>query len=60
VFKPGHRLRLEVTSSSFPRFSRNLNHGGSPEKSSFSVIATNVIHHDADHPSALILPVVPR
>lgn len=60
VFKPGHRLRLEVSSSSFPRFSRNLNHGGSSEKSASAVIATNVIHHDAERPSALIIPVIPR
>lgn len=60
VFRVGHRLRLEVTSSSFPRFSRNLNHGGNPETSQVVVVATNTIHHDRDRPSALILPVVPR
>lgn len=60
VFLPGHKLRLEVSSSSFPRFDRNLNHGGSPETSSVVVKATNVIYHDRDHPSALILPVIPR
>ncbi len=60
VFKLGHRLRLEVSSSSFPRFSRHLNHGGSPESSTESVVATNIIHHDADRPSALILPCIPR
>lgn len=60
VFLPGHKLRLEVTSSSFPRFDRNLNHGGSPEKSTTVVKATNTIYHDQDHPSALILPIIPR
>lgn len=60
VFLPGHRIRLEVSSSSFPRFDRNLNTGGSPENTRVSVKATNVIYHDREHPSALILPVIPR
>ena len=60
VFLPGHKLRLEITSSSFPRFSRNLNLGNSPEKSSAMVKATNTILHDQTHPSALILPLIPR
>lgn len=60
VFLAGHRLRLEVSSSSFPRFSRNLNLGGSSEKSRAFVKATNVIFHDREHPSALVVPVVPR
>lgn len=60
VFKPGHRLRLEVSSGSFPRFSRHLNHGGSPESSTESVVATTVIHHDQIRASALILPCIPR
>ncbi len=60
VFLPGHKLRVEVTSSSFPRFSRNMNHGGNPESSKVAVVATNVIYHDEARPSAIILPVVPR
>jgi len=60
VFLPGHKLRLEVTSSSFPRFSRNLNTGENSETTRYSVKATNTIYHDSEHPSALILPVVPR
>ena len=60
VFLPGHKLRLEVSSSSFPRFDRNLNSGGNSETTRYFVKATNVIYHDRDHPSALIVPVVPR
>jgi len=60
VFLPGHRLRLEVTSSSFPRFDRNLNVAANPETAATPVKATTTILHDRDHPSALILPVVPR
>jgi hypothetical protein len=59
VFLAGHRLRLEVASSSFPRFDRNLNTAQSPEGPGKGVVARNVIYHDADHPSALVLPVIP-
>jgi putative CocE/NonD family hydrolase len=66
VFKKGHILRLEVSSSNFPRFDRNLNTGAvrylstsdAPAAAQF-VTATNTILHDAEHPSALILPIVP-
>ncbi len=60
VFLKGHRLRLEVASSNFPRFARNPNTGGNEVGSGAApVVAANVVYHDADHPSALILPVVP-
>lgn len=58
VFKQGHSIRLEVSSSNFPRFDRNLNTGISAASSSRSVPATNAVLHDAQHPSALSLPVV--
>ncbi len=63
VFKKGHVLRLEVSSSNFPRFDRNLNNGAlryvkSSDASSTFVSATNVVLHDAEHPSALVLPIV--
>jgi putative CocE/NonD family hydrolase len=66
VFKKGHILRLEISSSNFPRFARNLNTGrnrylqASEDMNSDQLFrpATNVIYHDAEHPSALILPVV--
>jgi uncharacterized protein len=60
VFKKGHAIRLEVSSSNFPRFDRNLNTGD--ENNALGtrfVTATNTILHDAQHPSALVLPVVP-
>ena len=59
VFRAGHRLRLEVSSSNFPRFDRNLNTGQLAANSARWVTATNTILHDKTHPSALILPVVP-
>ncbi len=58
VFRKGHRLRLEISSSNFPRFDRNLNTGESPESASRYVSATNTIFHDAEHASALEVPVV--
>lgn len=60
VFLAGHRLRLEVSSSNFPRFDRNLNTGEDQAQATRMVKATNTIVHDREHPSALILPVVPR
>jgi uncharacterized protein len=57
-FLAGHRLRLEVSSSNFPRFDRNLNTGENPETGSRWIKATNTIYHDASHPSALVLPVM--
>ena len=60
VFLAGHRLRLEVSSSNYPRFDRNLN-TGDPDiaHASAKVVATNTILHDAAHPSALIISVLP-
>jgi putative CocE/NonD family hydrolase len=60
VFLKGHRIRLEVSSSNFPRFDRNLNTGASAATDSIFVKAANTIYHDTAHPSALLLPVVPR
>lgn len=59
VFLKGHRLRLEVSSSNFPRFDRNLNTGRDAATSAEFVKATSVVYHDAKHPSALLLSVVP-
>ncbi len=58
VFLAGHKLRLEVSSSNFPRFSRNTNSGDDPGQATRLVKATNTIYHDREHPSALVLPVV--
>jgi uncharacterized protein len=59
VFRKGHILRLEVSSSNFPRFDRNLNTGDEAGQTSKYVTATNTIYHDAAHPSALVLPIMP-
>ncbi len=59
VFLKGHVLRLEVSSSNFPRFDRNLNTGETEGVGDKYVSATNTIYHDAGHPSVLVLPVVP-
>ena len=58
VFLRGHRVRLEISSSNFPRFDRNLNSGEDPAHATRWVKATNTIYHDREHPSALVLPVV--
>jgi len=60
VFLKGHLIRLEISSSNFPRFDRNLNTSKSASTSAVFVKATNTILHDSAHPSALILPIVPR
>jgi putative CocE/NonD family hydrolase len=60
VFLDGHKLRLEVSSSNFPRFDRNLNTGEEQATATRIVKATNTVWHDQTHPSALILPVIPQ
>ena len=62
VFLPGHRIRLEVSSSNFPRFARNSNTGGDivHETADQYQPAINRIVHDAAHPSCLILPIIKR
>jgi len=59
VFQPGHKLRLEVSSSNFPRFDRNLNTGEDQARGTHMIKATNVIYHDKSRPSALVLPILP-
>ncbi|HEX5502840.1 MAG TPA: CocE/NonD family hydrolase [Thermomicrobiales bacterium] len=59
VFLPGHRLRVEVSSSNFPRFDRNPNTGELPGRSAEMVSALQTIHHSAEYPSHLVLPVIP-
>jgi putative CocE/NonD family hydrolase len=60
VFLPGHRIRLEVSSSNFPRFDRNSNTGGviASEAAAHYRTAVNRVFHDATHPSHLILPII--
>ena len=57
-FAPGHKLRIEVSSSNFPRFDRNLNTGGDNYSETKGVVAHNVIHHSAQYPSTLTVTVV--
>jgi len=58
VFLKGHALRLEISSSNFPRFDRNLNTGEAQAWAQKYVSATNTVYHEAEHPSALIVPIV--
>jgi putative CocE/NonD family hydrolase len=58
VFIKGHALRLEISSSNFPRFDRNLNTGELQSSGKSYSLATNTIYHDSQHPSALILPIL--
>ena len=57
-FKKGHQIRIEISSSNFPRFARNLNTGGNNYDETKSVIANNKIHHSKKYPSSIILPIV--
>jgi len=57
VFRKGHRIRLEISSSSFPHYARNLNTGLSNEWTSETEVARQTILHDEHHPSQLLLPV---
>lgn len=59
-FKPGHKLRIAVSSSNFPRFDRNLNTGGNNYDEAKGVIAHNAVHHDSQYPSQVTITVVPR
>ena len=60
VFRRGHRIRLEVASSNFPRFDRNPNSGKPFGTDTELLSARQTVFHDRDHPSHLLLPVIPR
>jgi putative CocE/NonD family hydrolase len=62
VFRAGHRIRLEISSSNFPRFDRNSNTGGeiALERAEDMQAAINHVHHDQANPSYLTLPVIER
>jgi putative CocE/NonD family hydrolase len=59
VFKKGHAIRLDVTSSNFPRWDRNPNTGHDFGADAELVVAHQTILHDAEHPSHVVLPIVP-
>jgi uncharacterized protein len=58
-FLTGHRIRIEISSSNFPAFERNLNTGGNNYDEAVGLVAHNVIHHGPGYPSMIVLPVVP-
>jgi putative CocE/NonD family hydrolase len=57
-FEAGHRIRIEVSSSNFPRFDRNLNTGGKNYDETKGVIARNAVHHSRQYPSSIKITVV--
>jgi putative CocE/NonD family hydrolase len=59
VFQKGHRIRVDISSSNFPRFDVNPNTGEPLNHNRRTAVATNTIYHDAAHPSAIVLPVIP-
>ena len=62
LFRAGHRIRVEISSSNFPCFDRNLNTGNAlgDEWIADCVVATQTVFHDSSRPSRIVLPVVPR
>lgn len=60
LFRRGHRIGLEISSSNFPRFDRNLNTGRVLGEDAEVRTAVQTIYHDQDHPSRLVVPVIPR
>jgi hypothetical protein len=59
-FAPGHRIRVEVSSSNFPRFDRNLNTGGNNFDETTGLVARNTIHHSKQYPSSIKVTVVKK
>ena len=59
-FKKNHKIRIEISSSNFPRFARNLNTGGDNFNESKGIIARNTIHHSKKYPSSISLPIVKK
>jgi len=59
VFLPGHRLRVEISSSNFPRFDRNLNTGGDQATGTTFHVAEQTVFHNQRFRSHILLPVIP-
>jgi putative CocE/NonD family hydrolase len=59
VFRRGHRIRLDISSSNFPRFDINPNTGEPLNQNRRWRIADNTVYHDGQHPSRIILPIIP-
>lgn len=60
MFKKGHQIRLEISSSNFPRFERNLNTGGNNYDETEWLVANNKVHHGPKYPSKIIMMIVPQ
>jgi uncharacterized protein len=60
VFGKGHRIRVDISSSNFPRFDVNPNTGEALNENRRRAVAVNTIYHDAQHPSYIVLPIVPE
>jgi len=60
LFAKGHKIRVDISSSNFPRFDVNPNTGEPLNQNTKTVVATNTIYHDAEHPSNIVLPVIPK
>jgi predicted acyl esterase len=60
TFRTGHRIRVTVSSSSYPQYAVNLNDGGEMYRPGKGLVATNSVHHTAERPSALVLPIAAR
>ena len=58
VFKAGHSIRVDISSSNFPKYDRNLNTGGQLYNETAWFVAENTIYHDAENPSYIALPIV--
>ena len=60
VFKKDHKIRIEISSSKFPQYMRNLNTGGNNYDEIDSVVADNTIHHSFQYPSRVVLSIIPK
>jgi hypothetical protein len=60
VFKKGHRIRVTICSSNFPRYSRNLNIWKTDGRTEEAVVATNTVYHDRERSSHIVLPILPK
>lgn len=59
VFQKGHKIRVEIASSNFPKHDRNMNTGHAIGEDAEGIVAHQTIYHDADHPSYIMLPIQP-
>ena len=59
-FKEGHRIRIEISSSNFPRFARNMNTGGNNFDEKEGIVAHNKVYHSNEYPSQIRIPIVKR